>query len=318
MDITFKEMREKMGGLYVLTSTPFKDNFDLDVENVKKNIRYAIDNGINEENGIVVPGAGFGEGVYLTLKEHMELAKAVLDAADGEIPVFPGVHLNGSLEAEKYCKELQDVGATGIQLAPPSAYANPNDEDVFTHYKRIADAAPKLAIIAYNTYWEWGRPADHDMTPSLLGRLLEIENFVGVKWGSKTFYNLMEGLRQYAGKSVFFCNYQREALVPFYMMGGRGFCSHIFAPGYYLNLKRLLDERKYAEVWDELEKWEFPISRLSQDMAKEGKHWVAVFKALNEIAGLHEGPPRPPQTAVTRAQYERIENLVKETGILQR
>jgi len=50
-------MRDKLGGLYVLTCTPFKDNFDLDLEGIKENVGFLLDNGINREVGILVPGA---------------------------------------------------------------------------------------------------------------------------------------------------------------------------------------------------------------------------------------------------------------------
>ena len=319
MSVDFGEMRNKLGGLYVLPITPFKANFDLDLEGVRKNVRFLLDNGIRGEAGcILVPGAGGGEGVYLSLEEHRDLVKAVLAEVDGEIPVFPGVHLNGTLEAEKYCKQLQDMGVDGIQLAPPAAYAQPTDDDIVTHYKRIAEAAPNLAIIAYNTYWEWGDPPYRDMTPNLIGRLLEIKNVVGVKWGSKTLSNFIACLDEHAGKCAFYNNMQVETLILFYMMGGRGLLAGGVAPWYYLKLKSLLEERKYAEAWDEMERWAIPFGRLRGDIISQGKHYVAVAKALVEVAGLPAGPPRPPQTPLTRAQYERIENLVKETGILSK
>ncbi len=107
-------------------------------------------------------------------------------------------------------------------------------------------------------------------------------------------------------------------MIPFHMMGGRGFLSHEFAPWYFLKLKSLLEERKYAEAWDEMERWALPYARLVKDITSQGKNWIAVSKALVEVSGLHAGPPRPPQTPLTRAQYKRIENLVKETGILSK
>jgi len=317
MDVDFKEMRGKLGGLYVLTATPFKANFELDTEGVRKNIRFLLDNGVSKGKGFLVPGAGYGEGVYLSLEEHRTLVKTILDEVDGEIPVFPGVHLNGSLEAEKYCKQLQDMGAAGIQLAPPAAYAVPTDDDLVAHYRRIAEAAPKLGIIAYNTHWEWGSPPYRDMSPDLIGRFFEVKNFVGVKWGSKTLANWAACLDEHAGKGAFFNNMAMEVLIPFHLMGGRGLISHEFAPWYFLKLWSLLEERKYAEAWDEMKRWAFPWNRLVKDITSQGKHWVAVNKALLEVVGLHAGPPRPPQTPITRAQYGQIENLVKETGIMQ-
>ena len=318
MDIDFKEMRDKLSGLYVLMATPFKANFELDLEGVRENVRFLLDNGIKGEAGILVPGAGVGEGVYLSLEEHRGLVKAVLAEAAGKIPVFPGVHLNGSLEAEKYCKQLQDMGVAGIQLAPPAAYMIPTDDAIVTHYKRVAEAAPKLGIIVYNTYWEWGLPSYRDMTPNLVGRLLEIKNVVGVKWGSKTLSNFTACLDEHAGKCAFFNNMGYEGLIPCYLMGGRGFLAGEFAPWYSLKLKSLLERRKYAEAWDEMERWAFPWTRLQKTIVSQGGNGFAIGKALLEVAGLHAGPPRPPQTSLPRAQCQRIENLVKETGILSK
>ena len=316
MSTNFKEVQDKLGGLYTLVVTPFKDNFDLDLEGMRKNVRFLLDNGMKKEDGILVPLAGYGEGVYLSLEEHNSLVKTILDEVDGEIDVFPGVHLNGTLETAKYCKQLQDMGAAGTQLSPPSAYAQPTDDDIVAHYKGVAEAAPNLAIIAYATYWEWGEPPYRDMSPDLIGRLLEIKNFVGVKWGSKTQSNFTACLDEHAGKCAFYNNGGPEVLIQFYMMGGRGPVVDQFAPWYTLKLKSLLEARKYAEAWDELERWELPWARLVADITGQGKHWVAVAKALIEVSGLHTGPPRPPQARLTRAQYGQIENLVKETGIL--
>ena len=313
-----EEMRDRLGGLYVLTVTPFKDNFDIDLEGMRENVRFLLENGITSEVGILVPGAGYGEGVYLSLEEHRRLVKAVLDEVQGKISVFPGVHLNGTLEAAKYCKQLQDMGADGVQLSPPAAYAMPTDDDIVYHYRQVAKAAPKLGIIVYNTYWEWGEPSYRDMTPNLIGRLLEIKNVVGIKWSSKTLSNFVACLDEYAEKCAFFNNMGAEVLPLFYMLGGRGFCVSEFAPWYNLKLKSLLEERNYADVWEELKKWAFPFSRLMKEIMSEGKHWIAISKALVEISGLNAGPPRPPQIPVTSDQYERIRNLVEETGILSK
>ena len=315
MGIDVEEMRDKLSGLYVLMVTPFKANFDLDLEGLRKNVRFLLDNGIRGEAGILVPGAGIGEGECLSLEEHRDLVKAVLAEVDGEVPVFPGVHHTSTLETEKYCKQLQDMGAAGTQLRPPAAI--PTDEEIVTHYKRVAEAAPKLGLIAYNTFWAWGLTPGRDMSPDLMGRLLEIKNFVGVKWASKTPSNFIACLDEHAGKGAFFNNMGLEVLIPFHLMGGRSPVVDQFAPWYYLKLQSLLEERKYAEVWDELERWAFPFARLKKDIVSQGGHWVAVAKALIEVSGLHAGPPRPPQTPLTRAQYGRIEDLVKETGIMQ-
>ena len=314
-----EEMRTSFSGLTMLLITPMKDNFDLDLEGVRKNVRFLLDNGVRDgkEKVILTPGAGFGEGVYLSLEEHKKVVKTILDEVDGEVPVFPGIHLGGSLEAEKYCKELQDMGVAGIQLAPPSSYMSPSDDEIVAYYEGIAKAAPKLGFIVYNTHWEWARPPDRDMTPDLLGRLHEIPNFVGIKWTSKTLMNFIDGLHEHAGKAAYLNSYGFEMAILLHMMGGRGMVVNQVAPWYSLNLWSLLEERKYIEAWDEIERWPCRWYRLQREIGKEGKNWVAVSKGLVEVTGGHAGPPRPPQTRITRDQYKRIEDLVKKSGIME-
>jgi len=82
-----------------------------------------------------------------------------------------------------------------------------------------------------------------------------------------------------------------------------------------LNLKKLLEGRKYAEAWDETAKWEVRYRSLMSEIEREGKHWVAFSKALVEVTGLHAGLPRPPQQPLSKAQYERIEKLVQDSEI---
>ena len=314
-----EEMRKNLRGIFMLMVTPLKDNLELDLEGVRKNARFLVDNGIKGEKALLVPVAGGGEGINLSLDEHASVVETILDEVGGEVAVFPGVHLYGTLEAAKYCKRLQDMGVTGIQLSPPSSYYVPTDDDIISYFKGVAEAAPNLAIIVYNCSWEWGQPPLRDMTPDLIGRLLEIENFVGIKWGSKTLVNYLAVVNEYAGKCAIFNNGGAELLIPFHMMGGRGPVIKQVAPWYYLKIMGLLEEHKYAEVWDEIERWVRPWYRLQNDIASQGKgkNWVAIGKALVEVCGQSAGPPRPPATRLTKAQYGQIENLVKETGILE-
>jgi len=301
-----------------LMVTPFMANFDLDLEGMRENVRFLLENGIDRETGILVPGAGYGEGVYLSLEEHRSLVKAVLDEARSEVPVFPGVHLNGTLETTRYCKQLQDMGVDRVQLSPPAAYSMPTDGDIVYHYRSVAEAVPKLGIIVYNTYWEWGEPPYRDMNPNLIGKLLDIKNVVGIKWASKTLSNFVAGLHEHAGKGIFYNNMGSEAIILSYMLGGRGLCVPEVAPWYYLKLKKLLEKRGYAEAWDEIKRWEFAYRRLLAEVTSEGYHWVAFSKALVEIAELKAGTPRPPQTPLPKNQYKKIKDLVDKTRILEK
>jgi len=64
------ELKEKMKGVVVVMTTPFKSNFELDEEGVRKQTRFLIDNGIKTGSGVLVPTGSTGECPMLTDEER--------------------------------------------------------------------------------------------------------------------------------------------------------------------------------------------------------------------------------------------------------
>jgi 4-hydroxy-tetrahydrodipicolinate synthase len=309
-------MREKLKGLYIIMTTPFKEDLELDLEGLRENVRFILENGVNKDAGLLVPLAGVGEGPYLSEEEYFSAVKVILDEAKGKIPIFPGVHLPGTKETIKRCKKLQELEVEGIQLSPPSPYFVPTENEVFYHYKLVAETVKKLGIVVYNTWWE----RLYDMTAQLIGKLAEIPNIVGIKWSSKELRNFVNVLELYANKLAFFDNQGADTMVLSHSLGAKGIVSFSasFAPWHALKIWKLLQDREYSKVMDELNKWERPYHRFMEDIMKEGKTFTAAHKACVEIAGLKAGPPRLPQTPLTSKQKERLKEIFEKSGILKK
>jgi dihydrodipicolinate synthase/N-acetylneuraminate lyase len=77
-------MNFKVQGVIVPIITPFSPDGELNTAAVKPLVDYLIDRGVQG----LFPAGTTGEGALLTFTERQQLAEAVVDAADGRVPVI--------------------------------------------------------------------------------------------------------------------------------------------------------------------------------------------------------------------------------------
>ncbi len=91
------------------------------------------------------------EAASCTLDEQ----KRVMDIAQSEIgaklPIVHGVYAEGSLEGARIAKQAAQGGASALLVFPPGPFTmGHRPEMVIEHFKRIADAAGDIPLIAFN------------------------------------------------------------------------------------------------------------------------------------------------------------------------
>ena len=75
----------------VVVTTPFKEDLSLDLEVLKKNIRFMIDRGVKTGNDtLLVVGEG-GEYPGMNVEERMAVMTTAHEAANGEVPVLTSI-----------------------------------------------------------------------------------------------------------------------------------------------------------------------------------------------------------------------------------
>ena len=95
-------------GVFPTMITPYKENGEIDYDAVRCLTEYYIENGCN---GIFAVCQS-SEMWYLSLDERVKLAKAVVLAADGRIPVVASGHCG--ISKEEQIKEVNLMSQTGI------------------------------------------------------------------------------------------------------------------------------------------------------------------------------------------------------------
>ena len=187
-----EKLREllRKGAVVVVQLTPFTENDEVDLEGVRENTRFLVE---KRRYGplVLVPTGSTGEHYALTDEERRKVIKTVVDEAGGKVPVIAGTGHSGTRVAAEYSKYAEQVGADGVMVVLPY-YHIPEEEALYMHYKRVADAI-NIGIVIYNN-------ADVSkiyIRPNLMARIAENPKIVGVKENTpfvQTFYEQVKAV----------------------------------------------------------------------------------------------------------------------------
>ncbi|MEM1382509.1 MAG: 4-hydroxy-tetrahydrodipicolinate synthase [Pseudomonadota bacterium] len=150
--------------------TPFR-NGSVDVVALESLVEWQIAEG---SHGLVPVGTT-GESPTLSHEEHEHVIEVVVKATDRRVPVIAGAGSNNTVEAVRFAKHAEAVGADALLVVTPY-YNKPTQRGLIEHYTAIHDACA-LPIIIYNIP---GRSVV-DMTPETMAQLAKLPRIVGVK-----------------------------------------------------------------------------------------------------------------------------------------
>lgn len=158
-------------GSLVAIVTPMFEDGTLDFDALRKLVDFHIAEG---SDGLVVVGTT-GESPTVSVDEHVELIRVVVQQAAGRVPVIAGTGANSTKEAIALSQMAKDVGAD-MTLSVVPYYNRPTQEGMFLHFKAIAEAVD-IPMIVYNVP---GRTVA-DMSNDTALRLAAIPNIIGIK-----------------------------------------------------------------------------------------------------------------------------------------
>jgi 4-hydroxy-tetrahydrodipicolinate synthase len=154
--------------------TPFRRDFSLDEEAMRRLVRRQVEAGIN----FLVPCGTTGESPTLASAEQKRVVEITLEEARGRVPVVAGAGGNDTAHVIEMAREFEAMGAKGILSVSPY-YNKPTQEGLYQHFRAIA-AAVRIPVILYNIPGRTGV----NIEPATIKRLAEIENIVAVKEAS--------------------------------------------------------------------------------------------------------------------------------------
>ncbi|MBQ8958910.1 MAG: 4-hydroxy-tetrahydrodipicolinate synthase [Bacteroidales bacterium] len=172
-------------GTGVALVTPFKSDFSVDVEALKRIVYHVIDNGADF---LVVLGTT-SEAPTLTTEEKSMVINTILETNANRLPIMLGMGGNNTQAVIEAIKAQNYVGIDGILSVVPY-YNKPNQHGMKAHFEAIADASP-VPVVVYNVP---GRVGVNLQAATCL-ELAKHPNIIAVKEASGNLQQIMEILR---------------------------------------------------------------------------------------------------------------------------
>ena len=172
-------------GTGVALVTPFKNDFSVDVEALKRIVNHVIDNGADF---LVVLGTT-SEAPTLTSEEKNLVISTILKTNNGRLPVMLGMGGNNTQAVIEAVKNQDFTGIQGILSVVPY-YNKPNQRGMKAHFEAIANASP-VPVVVYNVPGRVGV----NLQAATCVELAQHPNIIAVKEASGNLQQIMEILR---------------------------------------------------------------------------------------------------------------------------
>ncbi|MFA7445257.1 MAG: 4-hydroxy-tetrahydrodipicolinate synthase [Flavobacteriaceae bacterium] len=285
-------------GTGVALVTPFKKDFSVDVEALRKIVRYNIDGGVEY---LVVLGTT-AESATLSKDEKELVIKTIIDENSGKLPLVLGVGGNNTQEVVNELK-TRDLSAFSAILSVSPYYNKPTQEGIYQHFKMIAQNSP-IPVILYNVP---GRTASNMLPATVLRLANDFKNIIGIKEAAGDIVQAMK-LIQNKPKDFLVISGDDMITLPMVLAGGSGVISVIGEgfPKEFSQMVRLGLQGKVKEAYDLHYKLADSIDMIFEQGNPAG------IKEIFKHLGISENTVRLPLVNVNEDLSGRLHKFVSE------
>ncbi len=292
---------EQLYGTGVALVTPFKRDSSVDVEALRRVVRYSIEGGVDY---LVVLGTT-GESVTLNSDEKQLVIQTVIEENKGSLPLVIGIGGNNTslLVEELRNADLQPFDAV-LSVSP--YYNKPTQEGIYQHYKMLATVSPK-PIILYNVPGRTGS----NMLPATVVRLAkDCSNIIAIKEACGNMDQIRQLLKE-VPSGFHVISGDDITAVPTVVEGGIGVIS-VLGQGMPVQMSKMIrlglngDHEGAYQLHHALT----PVMNL---IFEEGN--PAGIKAIFESLGISSAVVRLPLIEASSALKSKISSFVKSFAV---
>jgi 4-hydroxy-tetrahydrodipicolinate synthase len=284
-------------GTGVALVTPFKEDFSIDTEALKKIVNFSVDGGIEY---LVILGTT-AENATLSNDEKELVIQTVIEANNGRLPLVLGVGGNNTMKVVEELK-TRDLSPYVAILSVSPYYNKPSQEGIYQHFKAIAEASP-IPVIVYNVP---GRTSSNMLPKTVLRLANDFENIVAIKEAAGDIVQAMQLLKDKPADFHVISGDDMTALATV-LAGGSGVIS-VIAQGFpkeFSEMIRLGLNRKVDEAF----KSQYLLFDCIDMIFEQGN--PAGIKQVFQALGIAENTVRLPLVTVDESLQQRIAEFVK-------
>jgi len=290
-----------IAGSMVALVTPMDAQGGLDWEALGKLVDFHLQEGTH---AIVAVGTT-GESATLSVSEHIEVIRRVVDQVAGRIPVIAGTGANCTREAIELTENAKRAGADACLLVTPY-YNKPTQEGLYQHFRHIAESVA-IPQILYNVP---GRTVC-DMLPETVERLAGVPNIIGIKEATGDLQRAKEVLQR-VSKDFLVYSGDDPTAVELMLMGGKG----------NISVTANVAPRAMSELCSAAMRGEAAMARAINDRLMPlhknlflESNPIPVKWALHEMGLIQQGI-RLPLTWLSERCHEPLRLAMRQSGVL--
>lgn len=170
--MSYKFSAKDFNGIWSAMCTPLNEDLTVDLAAIPKLIEHQLKLGVR---GLFIAGTS-GEGPWLPDSERYVLARAVMQAVHGRIPVSMQVTDNSAERMIDNVHLCEKAGVDIVVIAPPFFQCAPTQDSLFELYKKVVDAS-SLPVGIYNR----GKASSVFLEPETLERIISLPKVMMVK-----------------------------------------------------------------------------------------------------------------------------------------
>jgi len=301
------EIKQLMRGVINATVTPFDDDFQIDYGLMAELTHWWIENGLVNGKAVIKVSSVMGEGPMLRDDEFAPLVRTVVQAADGRVPVMAGSHCKDTLRTIDDAKRAQDVGAIGMQIAPPM-FNDPSQDDILRYCEAISDAI-EIGLMVYNNHWY----PYSGVSLETFRKMADFEYLVAIKWNPPESVEY-DSIFDMADVFNIFDN--SNQWVRCHKLGGAGILDTTVTayPPHDMKVWELIEASRYEEAQVLIDSIAVPIGKLYEKANYRSGGQSRIKKGLMAVMGHPVGAMRPPSLPMSDKELDGLRQMAINAG----
>jgi 4-hydroxy-tetrahydrodipicolinate synthase len=287
-------------GMISTVVTPFDENDQVDLELLRGEVKYLLDQGVTA----ICACGSTGEGQTLSLEESRAICEVVVDEVAGRVPVIGGVIQNSTAQAIRYSLALKAAGVDALQVTPVHYVFAPSPEETVEHYRLVGEATD-LPIVLYNVV-PWALvPVD------TIERLAVVPQVVAVKQSGGDMHLLVDLLARLRDRFTILAALD-DLHYPAFVLGAHGALAAI----------PTVTPKLSVELWNAVQAGDHKTALALHERIRtvwraiDGPNLPATLKAALQLQGRDGGLPRKPFSPATQEDRERIAAALRSASLI--
>lgn len=304
------QAKQTLRGPMIPVITNLNDDLSIDHGAIEENVRYVVERGFTNGSGALLAAGAGGDFPMLSIEERKSVAKTIVQAAGGRVPVLVGAQDTNIDVVIAMARHAEEIGAYGIQMSAGYYYESSN-EDCVRVFQAVHDATQSIVMMIYNTPWE-----GYDMSLEQVARLADLPRCLALKWSSgEGVSTYLRGLARFADQLAIVDN--QGLAVMNHLLGGTGYITHLATiwPEHDLEVWRLLEAADYQAAQKRITAANWPWQDFRGKLWKRTGGESPVVKAALELRGRPGGPSRLPTRSLDDEERAELRELLQRIGV---